>query len=561
MRPRRALAALGLGAAAAGWLGLSSLAGGDDAAEPRASLTGPAATVARKTLVARELVDGTLGYADARTLVNRLAVSGGSLGGGDGDGGASSDAGAASPEAGGGSSGGGGGSSDGTRSESSRGGGGGHGGSEAGGGPSDQDDRPSDQDDRPSDQDDRPSDQDDRPSDQDDRPSDQDDRTSDQDDRPSDQDDRPSDQDDRPSDEDDGSRGGDDGSSGGGRRGSPGDSRGRSQRHGSSGGGSSSGAGGRSSRSGGDGGSSGGGAGGQSGGGGGSGGGGDSEGSATLTRTARPGSVVRRGGALYWVDAEPVLLMYGSTPAYRAFQEGVADGLDVEQLEANLVALGFDPGVVDEEFTSTTTAALEDWQRSEGLDQTGQVELGRVVFLPGARRIGARKTPVGQALADGTEVLETSSTRRLVKVELDVEKQTYARRGDAVRVTLPGGATVRGRITRVGQVAHAKSGSGGGGEGSQDQQLVVDVSIALRSARGTGRYDQAPVSVALASERHRNALVVPVEALLARRGGGYALELAGSGRLVAVRAGLFADGLVAVEGRGIREGTRVRVAE
>jgi hypothetical protein len=68
------------------------------------------------------------------------------------------------------------------------------------------------------------------------------------------------------------------------------------------------------------------------------------------------------------------------------------------------------------------------------------------------------------------------------------------------------------------------------------------------------------VSVALASERRRNALVVPVKALLARRGGGYALELA-SGRLVRVRTGLFADGLVAVAGRDIAEGTRVRVAE
>jgi peptidoglycan hydrolase-like protein with peptidoglycan-binding domain len=393
MRRRTAIAALGLGAAAAGWLGFSSLAGGDDAAEPRASRTGPTATVARQTLVARELVDGTLGYADARTLVHRLEGSGGSSGGDGGDSGG----------AGGGSGGG----------------------------------------------------------------------------------------------------GGDDGGSGGG---------------GSSG---------------------------------------------TLTRTARPGSVVRRGGVLYWVDGDPVLLMYGSTPTYRTLTDGIADGPDVEQLEENLAVLGFDPGIVDEEFTSSTTSAVEDWQESQGLEETGQVELGRVVFFPSARRVGARKTAIGSALAEGGEVLDTTSTRRVVKVELDVAKQSFARRGDGVRVTLPGGATVRGRITRVGHVAHAKSGSGGGGMGddSGDQELVVDVTIALRSARGTRRYDQAPVSVALASEQRRNALVVPVEALLARRGGDYAVELAGSGRRVPVRTGLFADGQVAVAGQGIHEGTRVRVPE
>jgi Putative peptidoglycan binding domain len=396
MRRRTAIAALGLGAAAAGWLGFSSLADGDGGAEPRASRTGPTATVARQTLVARELIDGTLGYADARTLVHRLEGSGGSSGGDGGDSGG----------AGGGSGGG-------------------------------------------------------------------------------------------------GSGGGDDGGSGGG---------------GSSG---------------------------------------------TLTRTARPGSVVRRGGVIYWADGEPVLLMYGSTPAYRTLEDGIADGPDVEQLEENLAVMGFDPGIVDEEFTSSTTSAVEDWQESQGLDETGQVELGRVVFLPSARRVGARRTAVGQALAEGGEVLDTTSTRRVVKVELDVAKQASARRGDSVRVTLPGGATVGGRITRVGHVAHAKSGSGGGGAGdaSGDQELVVDVTIALRSARGTRRYDQAPVSVALASEQRRNAMVVPVNALLARRGGGYAVELARSGRLVPVRTGLFADGLVAVAGRGIHEGTRVRVAE
>jgi peptidoglycan hydrolase-like protein with peptidoglycan-binding domain len=377
MTRRMALAALAVGTAAAGWLGFSSLAGGDDPAKPGSPRAGATTTVARQTLVARELVDGTLGYADTRTLVNRLAGSGGSSGG-------------------------------------------------------------------------------------------------------------------------DGADRGDGGGGGGGS-------------------------------------------------------------TATLTRTARPGTLVRRGGALFWVDGEPVLLMYGSTPAYRTLRDGVADGRDVEQLEANLVALGFYPGIVDEEFTSSTASAVVDWQESQGLEETGRVELGRVIFLPSARRIGARKSPVGQALAEGAGVLETTSTRRVVKVELEVAKQSYARRGDGVRVTLPGGGTVRGRVTSVGHVAHAKAGSRAGGEG--DQELVVDVSIALRSARGTGRYDQAPVSVALASEQRRNVLVVPVEALLARRGGGYAVELAGSGRLVPVRTGLFADGLVAVAGRGIREGTRVRVAE
>jgi peptidoglycan hydrolase-like protein with peptidoglycan-binding domain len=282
-------------------------------------------------------------------------------------------------------------------------------------------------------------------------------------------------------------------------------------------------------------------------------------GSGTVTALPRPGSIVRRGGVLYRVDTEPVILMYGSRPAYRDLDEDVADGEDVRQLEENLAALGFYPGVVDQSFTSTTSSAVRDWQESLDLEETGAVELGRVVFLPGARRIGQRKTSVGSVLSAGTEVFETSSTRRVVTVELDAAMQGLARRGERVEVTLPDGATVRGRITGVGRVAREQDSSGGDPGAETDPQLVIDLTIELRSGRRLGRLDEAPVGVGLAQQSRRNVLAVPVEALVARRGGGYGVELAGSRRIVPVRTGLFADGYVQVSGAGTREGTRVVV--
>ncbi len=292
--------------------------------------------------------------------------------------------------------------------------------------------------------------------------------------------------------------------------------------------------------------------------------GGEANTTPTLTATARPGSVVDRGEPLYWVDGAPVVLMYGSTPAYRTLEPGIGDGPDVRQLEENLVALGFDPGTVDDEFSSTTAAAIRAWQDATGQTETGEVELGRVVVLPGRRRAAARRTVVGQPLTDGQEVIDTTSTRRVVKVELDVAKQTLVRRGDAVRVTLPDGTLVRGRIARIGRVARAKDDGGGdtpGGEASGAGELVIDMTVTLRSRRRIGRLDHAPVSVAIASEKRRRVLTVPVNALLARRGGGYAIELASSGRLIPVRTGMFADGLVEVTGGSLRANTRVRVAE
>jgi hypothetical protein len=89
---------------------------------------------------------------------------------------------------------------------------------------------------------------------------------------------------------------------------------------------------------------------------------------------------------------------------------------------------------------------------------------------------------------------------------------------------------------------------------------VIDVTVRLRSARGLGRLEEAPVSVGLAQESRKNVLAVPVNALVARRGGGYGVELANR-RIVPVRTGLFAGGYVEISGSGIRPGTRVVVPD
>jgi hypothetical protein len=71
------------------------------------------------------------------------------------------------------------------------------------------------------------------------------------------------------------------------------------------------------------------------------------------------------------------------------------------------------------------------------------------------------------------------------------------------------------------------------------------------------------VLVAITTDTVKHALVVPIGALLALAGGGYAVEVSsgGSRHLVSVRLGVFddAEGLVQVTGSGLREGQRVVV--
>lgn len=134
--------------------------------------------------------------------------------------------------------------------------------------------------------------------------------------------------------------------------------------------------------------------------------------SGTFTWLPSVGATIGRGGTLWRIDNQPVALMYGSVPAYRTLKQGVSDGPDVTELNQNLIDLGYDPyGAIDdvEEFSEATAAAVRRWQHAEGLPETGEVELGRVVFAPSARRVTAVKVALGQDPPGGADEKESAS--------------------------------------------------------------------------------------------------------------------------------------------------------
>ncbi|MFI0487208.1 peptidoglycan-binding protein [Actinomadura sp. 9N215] len=274
--------------------------------------------------------------------------------------------------------------------------------------------------------------------------------------------------------------------------------------------------------------------------------------SGVVTWAPEEGATVKRGGTLLKVAGEPLTLMYGGSPMYRVLKNGDS-GKDVRQLERNLRSLGYGAMTVDEEFTGATEAAVKEWQDDRGLEQTGMVDGAQVAFLDGPVQVREVKAPEGKQTAKGQPVLTVAGTRRVVHVDLDADKQDLARKGAKVSVELPGGAKVAGTISGISEVAEST------GEG-QDKKTTIGVDIALGSA-GTGRFDEAPVSVELESERRKGVLSVPVEALLALRGGGFGVEVVDGGRrrLVPVDAGAFGGGRVEVAGNGIAEGVKVGV--
>lgn len=301
--------------------------------------------------------------------------------------------------------------------------------------------------------------------------------------------------------------------------------------------------------------------------------GGSSGGSGTFTELPSVGQVVSEGQVLYRVDNNPVVLLYGSTPAYRSLSEGAAasdvTGPDVEELNADLVALGYvtssELSPTSDQFGYWTKVGVEKLQAALGVTQTGTLALGQAVFLPTAARVTAVSASLGGSAQPGATVLQATSTTRQVSIALDASQQSEVAAGDKVTITLPNNQTTPGVISSVGTVATTSSSSGSGGSsGSGSSTPTITVLVKPSDPAATGSWDQAPVNVTITTSTVSNVLVVPTDALLAEAGGRYAVEVvepSGVHHLVDVTLGTFddANGLVQVSGTGLAAGQHVVV--
>lgn len=204
----------------------------------------------------------------------------------------------------------------------------------------------------------------------------------------------------------------------------------------------------------------------------------------TLTSVPTIGSVVQRGQTLCQVDNTPVVLLYGSLPAYRTLGVDM-EGADVKQFEENLAALGYKGFTVDNKFSSATTTAVKKWQKALGLTETGVVDLGRVHYAPGAVRVDKAKANVGDEVRPGGELLEYTGSARVVTVDLDLADQTIAAKGAAVAVGLPGGKSVQGKVTSTATVVD--EGSGPDAEPSTRLRVTVTPTTRRPSQASTRR--------------------------------------------------------------------------
>lgn len=301
----------------------------------------------------------------------------------------------------------------------------------------------------------------------------------------------------------------------------------------------------------------------------------------TYTKLPALGQMISQGQVIYRVNDSPVVLLYGSTPAYRTLSAG-ATGADVAELNADLVALGDATSAqispTSAYFGQATTTALEKLQAALGVTQTGALALGQGVFEPTAVRVTALSAQPGGSTQTGQMVMQATSTTRIVAVALNASQQTNVAVGDTVAITLPNNQTTPGVVSSMGTVATCPSSSGSGSgpnsaapgtdtcsSGNSDSTPpTITVEVTPSDPAATGAWDQAPVRVGITTASVPSALAVPVTSLLAQSGDGYAVEVVGAegaNHLVPVSLGLFddANGLVQVTGSGLAAGQEVVV--
>lgn len=201
--------------------------------------------------------------------------------------------------------------------------------------------------------------------------------------------------------------------------------------------------------------------------------GGDGGGPQVVTRAPALGDQVTEGGTVLEVNGRPVFVLQGAQPTYRALTPG-AKGKDVEQLEAALARLGFDPGPQDGVYDAATQAAVQKLYESKGYTAQGPSTQEQNA-LRDARKAAAdaadRVREAAKALADSGK---GPSGSELLSLQNEIKQATQgvdSAKADAARADTEAAAAVTARIAEVGAAKLA----------------AAQAAEALATARSTGQ--------------------------------------------------------------------------
>ncbi|WP_420620290.1 efflux RND transporter periplasmic adaptor subunit [Candidatus Poriferisocius sp.] len=277
-------------------------------------------------------------------------------------------------------------------------------------------------------------------------------------------------------------------------------------------------------------------------------------------RLPTEGDVLGVGDVLFEVNSYPVVLLRGERPMYRPFERDMEEGPDVEQLEQALADMrlpGYEDMTIDEDFTRVTEDLVEEWQNRLGVEKTGVIDMGFVVFIEAPIRISSVNVIEGQTISAQAAAFTITGQDQEIVSNLDPADAEIVNRLDRVEVELPDGRVTPGAVAEVARVATRLTNPQTGAPGDP----TIEVIIVLLDGEASARFDAAPVDWTITKEVTPNALVVPASALIATVDGGFSVEVVqeGATTLVPVEVGTFVDAFVEITGGDLEVGDLVRI--
>jgi peptidoglycan hydrolase-like protein with peptidoglycan-binding domain len=321
-------------------------------------------------------------------------------------------------------------------------------------------------------------------------------------------------------------------------------------------------------------------------------------GSGTITRLPRAGRVVRRGQPLYWVDDQPVVTFYGTTPLFRTL--GAPDSstaqVSLQSAQADLLsARQVLTAAENQKRPPASAAAIAQDQaavaQAQNTVDTDQTALDRAAAPPAGQDVtvvAANLAALGYlpAAAAGTSTWTYSLTQAVMDFQQSVGMAATGTIAASQVVVVPGPARVGEVTAHVGDTAGAPvlsltrttklitfTASGGlhvggaltvstAGGASLNGRIVTlapaggKFQVQARAEHPGALPAAGSVSVTVITASRPGVLAVPVEALVALADGGYALQTP-RGLLLPVSIGPIVNDLVGVSGHGVHVGLKV----
>ncbi len=205
------------------------------------------------------------------------------------------------------------------------------------------------------------------------------------------------------------------------------------------------------------------------------------------------------GEELLRLDGRPMLTVAGDTPYWRPLDRLATDGPDIEALEQFLVDAGYEPGTVNQDFSTTTESALEQWQEDNGYPVDGR-------FLPTDLAVADWPATVGEVAVDvGDSVAPGQPLVQLVERDLTVTVGVDPTDRSRLDLGLPATITVTASdIEAAGSIIELADAPEVDGQGIERYRGEVAIEGDLDLVEG------AAVRVEVTLAEVADALVVPV---------------------------------------------------